>query len=182
MIKYSKRSMHKYYVWKMRIREGEYMKFRVIALPPFRAASSKPDKNFDFSPTGILGKFDTYFSAIKPSDRDSFMPRDFLYFDEDKQGMIWMWALSEGMDDGGNEIIDFEGGYYLTYVYKDGDEETGGRLYEEALKYIEESEILELDVRAGHYAMGHIITPEPIIKAQGWAQMESFIPVKLKKL
>ena len=48
-----------------------------------------------------------YFSAIKPSARDSFLPRDFLYFDEEKQGMVWMWALCEDMNDGGNEIIDF---------------------------------------------------------------------------
>lgn len=80
------------------------------------------------SPNGILGKFSEYFSDIKPSARDNFLPRDLLYFDEVKQGMIWMWVLSEDMNDGGNEMIDFDGGYYLTYAYKDGDEETKGRL------------------------------------------------------
>ena len=29
--------------------------------------------------------------------------------------------------------------------------------------------------------MGRIITPPEIIAAQGWAQMEAFIPIKLKK-
>lgn len=135
------------------------MEFRIISLPSFKAASSGLDKNFDFSPTGILGKFNTYFSAIKPLERDSFRPRDFLYYDEKNQGLVWIWALSEGMDDGGNEILDFEGGYYLTYIYKDGDEEANQRLYGEAIKYIEESEVLELDVRPDHYSMGHIITP-----------------------
>ena len=72
-------------------------------------------------------------------------------------------------------------GYYLTYIYKDGDEEANQRLYGEAIKYIEESEVLELDVRPDHYSMGHIITPPEIIQAQGWAQMEAFIPVKLRK-
>lgn len=156
------------------------MEFRIISLPDFKAASSGVDKNFDFSPEGILGKFDKYFSAIKPCDRDSFMPRDFLYFDEEAQGMVWIWALSEDMDAKDNEVIDFKGGYYLTYAYRDGDEETNGKLYREAMKYIENSDILELDVRPNHYAMGHIITPAEIIKAQGWAQMETFIPVKLK--
>lgn len=156
------------------------MEFRIISLPAFKAASSGADRNFDFSPKGILGKFSEYFSAIKPSARDSFLPRDFLYFDEEKQGMVWMWALSEEMNDGGNEIIDFDGGYYLTYAYKDGDEETNGKLYGEALKYIEASEVFELDVRTNHYAMGHIITPAGIIEAQGWSQMETFIPIKLK--
>lgn len=156
------------------------MEFRVISLPAFKASSSGVDVNFDFSPTGILGKFNDYFSSIRPSARDSFRPRDFLYFDEEKQGMVWMWALSEEMDPGENEVINFDGGYYLTYAYKDGDEETNGRLYGEALKYIEESEIFDLDVRPKHYAMGHIITPAEVIEAQGWAQMETFIPVKLK--
>ncbi|WP_066715820.1 hypothetical protein [Clostridium sp. Marseille-P299] len=156
------------------------MEFRVISLPKFKAASSGVDRNFDFSSNGILGKFDAYFSAIKPCDRDGFMPRDFLYFDEEKQGMVWIWALSEDMEDGGKEVIDFEGGYYLTYVYKDGDEEANGKFYNEALKYIETSEVFELDVRPNHYAMGHIITPAEIIEAQGWAQMETFIPIKLK--
>lgn len=156
------------------------MKFRMISLPPFQAASSGVDKKFDFSSTGVLGKFDTYFSAMQPSDRDSFLPRDFLYYDEEQQGMIWMWALCEGMSDGGNEVISFDGGYYLTYVYQDGDEETSGKLYREALDYIKNSEIIELDVRSNHYSMGHIITPAEIIKAQGWAQMETFIPIKLK--
>ena len=156
------------------------MEFRIISLPPFRASSSGVDKKFDFSPTGILGKFDAYFSAIKPSPRDDFMPRDFLFFDKEQQGFVWLWALSEGMDDGGYEIIDFDGGYYLTYAYKDGDEATNGRLYKEALDYINNSGIFELDERPNHYAMGHIITPAKIIKAQGWAQMETMIPIKLK--
>lgn len=156
------------------------MKFRIISLPAFKAASSGVDKNFDFSPSGVLGKFDTYFSAIKLSDRDSFLPRNFLYFDEEKQGLIWIWALSEDIDSGGNEVIDFDGGFYLTYTYKDGDEDTNEKLYNEALKYIEESEVFELDIRPNHYSMGHIITPAKIIEAQGWAQMETFIPIKLK--
>lgn len=156
------------------------MEFRIISLPPFKAASSGVDKNFDFSEDGILGKFDRYFSAITPSSRDNFMPRDFLFFDEENQGMVWWWALSDDMNDGGNKVVDFEGGYYLTYVYRDGDEETSGKLYNEAMEYIKNSEIFELDVRSNHYSMGHIITPKEIIHAQGWAQMETFIPIRLK--
>ena len=156
------------------------MDFRIIALPAFKAAASGVDKEFNFSPEGVLGKFDTYFSSIIPSPRDSFMPRDFLFYDEAQQGMIWWWALSDDMDNGGNEVVEFDGGYYLTYAYKDGDEETGGKLYDEALRYIETSDIFDLDVRPNHYAMGHIITPAEIIKVQGWAQMETYIPIKLK--
>lgn len=84
------------------------------------------------------------------------------------------------MHDGGFDIVDFDGGYYLTYIYKDGDDESNNILYHEAMEYINNSENFELDERPNHYAMGHIITPAEIIKVQGWAQMETFIPIKLK--
>ena len=154
------------------------MDFRIISLPPFKAAASEVSQDFDFSENGILGKFGRYFSAIELSPRDSFAPRDFLYYDEEHKGMRWIWALSDEMDDGGNDIIDFEGGYYITYVFKDGDQETNGLLYNEALKFIENSKIFKLDVRQNHYAMGHIITPQKIIDVQGFALMETFIPIK----
>ncbi len=157
------------------------MDLRIISLPPFRAASSGLVWDFDFSPEGALGKFNAWFSAISPSPRDSFMPRDFLCFDVGTGGVVWLYALSEGMDNGGYEEVDCEGGCYVTYTYRDGDQETNARLYQEAAACIEASPVLELDVRPGHLSMGHIITPPEVIAAQGWAQMEAFIPVKLKK-
>lgn len=155
------------------------MSFRIISLPPFQAASSGVDTNFDFSSNGILGKFDSYFSSIEPSARDSFMPRDFLFYDKRENGMVWWFALAPGLEDGGNKVVDFEGGLYLTYVYQDGEEEENNRLYTKALDYIKQSAIYELDERHNHYAMGHIITPKEVIKKQGFAQMETFIPIKL---
>lgn len=156
------------------------MEFRIISLPPFKAATSGVDKQADFSRESVLGKFDAYFSAIKLNARDSFTPRDFLYYDEEQQGLVWIFALSEDISAGENEIIDFEGGYYLTYSYKDGDGEMNDKLCKEALKYIEESDYLELNIRKDHYMMGHIITPAEIIEKQGFAQMETFIPIKIK--
>jgi len=156
------------------------MKFRIVSLPPFKAISSGLDKNFDFSGNGILGKFDKYFSSIKLSERDSFIPRDFLYFDKDREGLIWWWALTENEYNGEYETIDFEGGYYLTYTYKDGDENENARLYNEAIEYIALSVNFEIDIRPNHYPMGHIITPSEIIKIQKWAQMETYIPIKIK--
>lgn len=156
------------------------MKFRIIELPPFTAVSSGLDKDFDFTEKGILGKFSTYFSAITPLPKDHFRPRDFLYFDRENQGLVWIWALADGMDDGGYPHIEFEGGYYLVYNYIDHDEEENARLFNEALAYIKESGCFELDERPGHYGMGHIITPVEIAKAQGFAVMETFIPIKVK--
>lgn len=156
------------------------MSFRIISIPPFKAVSSGVDPNSDFSENGVLGKFDAYFSKLEPGPRDCFMPRDFLYYDTEKGGLVWIYALTEEMDAEGFEVIDFDGGYYLTYHYKDGDHEENDRLYHEALAWIEQSEIFELDQRTNHYAMGHIITPPEVIKVIGYAQMETFIPVKLK--
>ncbi|AIQ65532.1 hypothetical protein PSTEL_22850 [Paenibacillus stellifer] len=153
--------------------------FRIISLPPFKAVASEVDKEFDFSSTGKLGIFDAFFSTITPKPHESFMPRDFLYYDEQQEGMVWIWALTESGETGGFDTLDFEGGYYLTFDYRDGDDEARDKLYQEALHYIEQSAIFALDIRKNHYSMGHIITPPDIIKAQGWAQMEAFIPVRL---
>lgn len=157
------------------------MDFRIIELPPFEAVSSGVDTGFDFSGNGRLGKFSKYFSAIKPSPKDSFMPRDFLFYDKEKNGLVWWWALAEGMDDGGFEHVAFDGGYYLCYNYVDHDEKTNNRLYGEALKYIGDSGVFELDERPAHYSMGHIITPVAVAEKQGFAVMEAFIPVRIKE-
>ncbi len=156
------------------------MDFRIIELPAFEGVSSGPDTEFDFSPNGKLGKFAAYFSAIRPLPKDSFMPRDFLFYDKEKNGLVWWWALAEDMDDGGYERIKFDGGYFLCYNYIDHDEETNGKLYNKALKYIEDSKVFELDEHRDHYSMGHIITPVPIAEKQGFAVMETFIPIKIK--
>jgi hypothetical protein len=157
------------------------MKFRVIFIPPFKAVSSGVDKDFDFSENGVLGRFNEFFSKLKPKSEDSFTPRDFLYYDVEKGGLVWIYALTDYIDPEGYETFGFEGGYYVSYHYKDGDNEENERLYKEALLWIEESESFELDQRKDHYAMGHIITPPEVINAIGYAQMESYIPVKLKQ-
>ncbi|MDU4695895.1 MAG: hypothetical protein E6Y08_08765 [Paenibacillus sp.] len=116
------------------------MQFRIISIPPFQAVSSGVDPNQDFSESGGLGKFNAYFSKLEPGPRDRFMPRDFLYYDAEQEGLVWVYALT----------------------------------------WIAQSEFFELDQRADHYPMDYIITPPEVIKATGEAQMEAFIPIKLK--
>lgn len=156
------------------------MEFRIISLPPFEAVTSGVSEDYDFSPAGVLGKFGEYFSAITPSARDSFMPRDFLFHNREKNGLEWWWALAPDMPDGGYEHVQFDGGMYLTYFYTDHDEAENARLYRAALDFIAAHEYLELDERANHYSLGHIITPAELIAAQGIGQMEALVPVKLK--
>lgn len=157
------------------------MEFKVISLPPFKAVSSGVDREVDFSPEGILGKFDQFFSKHKPRPEDAFRPRDFLYYDPIQQGFVWIYALTDDVVNEGFDEFDFDGGHYLTFVYIDGDEKEGESLRKKALEWIEDSEHFELDERPDHYTMGHIINPPEVIKAQGYAQMETFIPIKLMK-
>lgn len=157
------------------------MDLRIISIPSFTAVTSGPDPEMDFSPEGKLGRFNDYFSAITPSPRDSFMPRDFLFFNSEAGGLEWWWALEEGMPDGGFQRVAFEGGLFATYTYRDQDQETNGRLYQETVQAIQESGCLELDDRPGHYSWGHIITPPELIEAQGFALMECFVPVRVRK-
>ncbi|MBD5150709.1 MAG: hypothetical protein HDT18_10185 [Oscillibacter sp.] len=77
--------------------------------------------------------------------------------------------------------VDHEGGRFVACTCQDGGEEADNRLCQEAAAYIEASEALEPDVRPDRLAMGHIMTPPKVIAAQEWAQMELFIPVKLKR-
>ncbi len=157
------------------------MDFRIVSLPPFRAVSSGPDPDADFGADGILGRFDTYLSAIRPTPRDSFLPRDFLFFDEERRALVWWYALIEGMDTDGRDVVEFDGGLYLTYAYRDGDEAENGRLYRAALDHISSSPMYETDIRPNHYPMGHVITPPQLIEAQGFAQMETYIPIRLRQ-
>lgn len=156
------------------------MDVRIISLPPFTAATSEPDPEMDFSPEGKLGKFDAYFSTIQLTARDNFMPRDFLFFNEEAGGLEWWYALEEGIPDGGFRHVAFDGGLFLTYTYRDMDQEENDRLYQESLRWVESNDIFELDLRPGHYGMGHIITPPEVITAQGFALMEAFVPIKIK--
>lgn len=164
-----------------KLAKAALMDFRIVSLPPFRAVSSGPDPSADFGPDGVLGKFDAYMSRVRPQSRDSFLPRDFLFFDEQQKALVWWYALVDGMDLGGHDVAEFDGGLYLTYVYRDGDEAENGRLYRAALEHISSSPIYETDIRPNHYPMGHIITPPQLIQAQRFAQMETYIPIRLRQ-
>ena len=156
------------------------MEYRIIYLPPFQAVTSGPSADFDFSEAGILGKFGRYFSTITPEPRDSFMPRDFLFFNREAGGLEWWWALADGMPDGGYAHTSFDGGNYITYIYKDGEQAENERQYNDVMDFLSKNDLFMSDERPGHYGMGHIITPAEIIKAQGYAVMEAFVPIKLR--
>lgn len=156
------------------------MDYVLIQLPAFDAIVSGVDAHFDFTPNGVLGRFDAYFSAQKPSPNDSFLPRDFLYFDADQGGLVWMYAVHDGMASHAFDTVHIPGGWYLTYEWIDGDDDEGGRMYQGARKYMETLGKFELDETSGRHAMGHIVTPHDAIPLQGFAVMRTYLPVRSK--
>ena len=73
----------------------------------------------------------------------------------------------------------FPAGLYATYVWRDGDEAENARLYRRTLEEIEATGTLMPDDTRP--AMGHIITPPEVQRALGYAQMETFLPIRVKK-
>lgn len=155
------------------------MDYVLIQLPAFDAIVSGVDSQFDFSQKGVLGRFDAYFSAQKPSQNDSFLPRDFLYFDADQGGLVWMYAVHDGMTPHNFDKVHVPGGWYLTYEWIDGDDEQGGAMYQGALRYLATLGKFEIDETAGRHAMGHIVTPHDAIFLQGFAVMRTYLPVRI---
>ena len=147
---------------------------RVIFLPPCQMVSSGHgnfgDDNFD--------RFDQWFSQfpIQPFEQ----PKDFLWFDTETKQSVWWYLYSEGMNTDGFLIEDFDGGFYVAAVSKDGDDEDGYRVYSGIKDWIAKSGIFELDERPGHYTMSHIITTPETEAVLGYCQLEVLVPVKKK--
>jgi len=154
---------------------------RVIALPSCRMISSGADASCDFSEAGLLGRFDRFFTEFSKNQINRFSPLDFLYFDEEKGGLVWNYVLEEGRTaPEGWDVVDFQGGLYAVYDAIDNDPETNGAEHKALMEKIDKTPQLELDVRPDRPIMGHIISPPEVITAMGAGVMETFVPVRLK--
>lgn len=147
---------------------------RVISLPACKMVSSGFG-NFD---EDNFTRFDQWFSKlpIQPFE----MPKDFLWFDPEKGKLVWWYVYSEAMDTQDFPIEEFDGGFYVAAVSKDGDDEDGNRVYDGIKKWIAESKTFELDERPNHYTMSHIITTPQARETLGFDQLEILVPVKKK--
>jgi hypothetical protein len=153
---------------------------RIIQIPKCKMVSS----GYGFFGDDNFNKFDEWFSKLSNNgDYTWEIPKDFAWYDPEKEAMIW-WYVKPGddIDTLNFEIVDFEGGLYVTAVSRDGDDEDGNRVYTGIKKWIEKSDILELDERPGHYTMYHVITPSSIKEELGFQQLEILVPVKKRKI
>ena len=144
-------------------------KVRIYEIPKCRMISSQCGMFGD----GKLERFDEWFSKLP---RPMF-PKDFLFFDNDKEGFIWYYIYSNGTvvpDE--FEIVDFNGGLYAVSTGIDGEDST------DTIKiikdFIDNSGCFEED--QSRVYLGNIPTPPSANKAMGYNQMDYYVPIKTK--
>lgn len=153
---------------------------RVIELPKCNMVSSgcSTDEN-PFAEGGLLMSFDKWWSAIDAQREDKFFPRDFMWYDSEKNGLVWYYAATPiPTDTEGFEVIDFPGGLYAAAVSRDGDYTDGTRVRDSIQAWILNSTGFEYDDQRGHSELFHVITPETAAKALGYSQLEIYVPIR----
>ena len=145
---------------------------RIIEIPKVKMISSGH---------GTLDElFEKKFDKLILNQRKDFTPHDFMWYDPERNKMVWYYAVThDDIDPCGFEIIDFEGGLYAAAISIDENEEDGERVYNGIKEWINNSECFELDERPGHYCMFHIVTPSEVKKAMGYNQLDIFVPIKV---
>ncbi|HEX2947469.1 MAG TPA: MerR family transcriptional regulator [Clostridia bacterium] len=155
---------------------------RIVELPACKMATSGVSKDpSPFDEEGLLMRFDKWWSELDKQRKDKFFPRDFMWYDEEKGGLVWNYALSEGLPYTGEyDVLDFEGGLYAAAVSKDGDDEDGQRVHVGIMDWVNESGYFETDIHPGRYTMFHVITSPVAGKAMGYGQLEIYVPIKIR--
>lgn len=155
---------------------------RIVELPPCVMASSGVSTESEpFAAGGRLMRFNEWWTAVDATRRDRFFPRDFMWFDRVRQGLVWWYAVPEATaDTEGFDAVDFEGGLYAAAISRDGDDGDGERVYDDVKAWVAASDRFDLDERDGHYDLFHIITPNAAASAMGYRQLEIFVPIRLR--
>lgn len=154
---------------------------RIVQLPACRMITSRAATGDPFRPGGELDQFEKWFGQVDHQRKDKFFARDFMWFDPERGGLVWWYALEEGLGDTcGFDAVDFEGGLYATGVSRDEDDADGNRVYEGIKAWIADSGYFELDEREGHQCMFHIITSPIANEAMGYNQLEMYVPIRLR--
>lgn len=155
-------------------------RFRIIELPSCKMVSSGCSAEKDpFAPGGLLNRFGSWWSEVDRERKDRFFPRDFMWYDREKKGLVWYYAVSGDLaGTGGFEIVDYEGGLYASAVARDGDDLDGQNVYSAIKQWVKDGGCFQLDERPGHYDMFHIITSGSARAVLGYHQLEIFVPIR----
>lgn len=142
---------------------------RIIEIPNCKMVASKPGAFGD----GNLETFDTWFSSFP----EPTFPKDFLTYDHQKQGFVWLYLYDEKMIVPDLfEIIDFIGGLYIVASGIDGESD---EIPKKAINdYLEKSEEFEYDDQ--RLQLGNVTTPKSAQEVLGYALMDYYVPIKKK--
>lgn len=152
---------------------------RIMSLPACKMVSS----GYGFFGDEKFDRFSEWFGKLSNDGEYVWeMPKDFAWYDPEKGANMWLYVKPDyDVDIQDFDIVDFEGGLYVTAVSRDDDDEDGGRVYAGIKKWIEKSDMLELDERTGHHTMYHVVTPKRIKEDFGFHQLEILVPVKKRE-
>jgi len=115
-------------------------------------------------------------------------PRDFMPFNDDTGKSFWVYSILNidisKFNTEGFEVIDFEGGLYATAITCDPDDNQSeyDKAVQELKDWVTKSNSFEFDFRPGRQFMTQMpaADDDALRSALGYAQMEIFIPIKIK--
>lgn len=116
-------------------------------------------------------RFDHYFSSLPRT----MFPNDFLW--HDGKGFVWFYIYSDGMHVPEEfEMVDFPGGFYAVATDIDGQDNSVA--IATIKTFIEDNGCFAEDTSRAY--LGNVITSPSISKVLGYAQMNYYIPIKIK--
>ena len=143
-------------------------KVRIYEFPSCKMVTSQCGTFGD----GKLEKFNEWFSSFPRA----LFPRDFLTYDNERNGLVWYYMYHDGMHVPEDfSIIDFQGGLYAVATDIDGadDSEIMGVIRE----FVKQKGCFEEDPSRPYF--GNIPTPPSAAKALGYEQMDYYIPIRI---
>ncbi|ADL50827.1 hypothetical protein [Clostridium cellulovorans] len=150
---------------------------RIIKIPELKMVSSGAITNIE-----QLEAFDNWWSSI---DVNQYItPRDFMWYNEKKRYMEWVFAIPDNcIDFGGYQLVNFPGGLYAVATSKDADEDCK-TAREEICKWVSESGCFQLATEENdneiRYTMSHVITPKVFKEKLGYHLADNFVPIVVK--
>jgi hypothetical protein len=150
---------------------------KVINIPPLKVVSSGSITTME-----ELEAFDRWWSSI--DTKHYISPRDFMWYNEKKNYMEWVFAIPEGnTDTGGYELADFPGGLYAVGISKDSEDDSN-EVKQFIRKWVTDSNYFELSTSENdsveRYEMTHITTPKIFKEKMGYHLSDIFIPIVAK--
>ncbi len=151
---------------------------RVINFPAMQMITSEPIKD--------MKEFEEFDRFINGIDVKNFItPRDFMYFDEENDCMMWLFAPPENyINTSRYKVIDFPGGLYAVCSAKDGDGVDMDNTKASIKKWIKDSGCFEESNKNNdsytRYTLTHVCTPKIFKEKMGYHLTDFFIPIVVK--